>query len=215
LRGLTKKKYQDEYERIKSWQGHNVEKSGSTSGEITALDEKAVSYFSAVDHLEEISNVVATDNSTIHSSTIDVSLSFEAPTGAGDILPYIPSTSGNTPNAVCIPSAKVNHTICSTSAISSVVVSSTTPVTATTISSVRQIHRQALSTNLTSQHFTQGLSGSIVIPFLVKGTDEKRDDAQIAKLKVMGAMADGDLDETINHFTEAIECKSHINDHLC
>jgi suppressor of tumorigenicity protein 13 len=37
-------------------------------------------------------------------------------------------------------------------------------------------------------------------------TDEKRDEAQIAKSKAMEAMADGDLDEAVNHLTEAIEC---------
>lgn len=168
-----KKKYHDEYERIKSLQGHSIEKSGSTSGEITALDEKAVTYFSAVHHLEEISNLVATDISTVRSSTVDVLPSFEAPTGAGDIFPFITSTSGNTPNEISIPLGKVNQTTGSTSAISSVAVSSAAPVTATTITAVRQIHRQALTTNPASQHFAQGSGGSTFIPSLVKGTDEK------------------------------------------
>lgn len=178
-----KRKYHDEYERSKSLQGHSVEKSGSTTGEITALDEKAVSYFSAVDHLEELSNLVATDISTVRSSSVDVLPSFEAPTGAGDILPFIPSTSGNTPNLISIPSGKVNQTTGSTSAISSVAVSSAAPASATTITAVRQIHRQTLTTNPTSQHFTQGSGGSTAIPSLVKGTDEK--EQRIQQLKTM------------------------------
>lgn len=177
-----KKKYYDEYDRIKSLQGHSVEKSGSTSGEITALDEKAVSYFSAVDHLEEISNLVATDISTIRSSTMDAPPSFEAPIGAGDVFSCIPSTSGNTPNAVSIPSGKVNQTTGSTSAISLAAVSSAAPVTATTITAVRQIHRQALTTNPTSQHFTHGSGGITVVPS-VKSTDEK--DQRIQQYKTM------------------------------
>lgn len=40
----------------------------------------------------------------------------------------------------------------------------------------------------------------------VEVTDEKRDEAQIAKSKAVEAMADGDLDEAVNHLTEAIEC---------
>lgn len=175
-----KKRYYDEYGRIKSLQGHSIEKSGSSSCEITALDEKAVSYFSAVDHLEEISNLVATDT-TVRSSTMDVPPSFELSTGAGDVLPCIPSTSGSTLNAVSIPSGKVNQTTGSTSAISSVAVSSAAPVTTTTITAARQIHRQALSTNPTSQHFTHGSGGSTVIPSSVKGTDEKEQKLQQLK----------------------------------
>merc|ERR1712151_562353 len=40
----------------------------------------------------------------------------------------------------------------------------------------------------------------------VEVTEEKRDEAQIAKSKAIEAMADGDLDEAVNHLTEAIEC---------
>ena len=142
-----------------------------------------MSYFSAVDHLEELSNLVATDISTVRSSSVDVLPSFEAPTVAGDIFPFIPSTSGNTPNLISIPSGKVNQTTGGTSAISSVAVSSAAPASATTITVVRQIHRQTLNTNPTSQHFTQGSGGSTAIPSLVKGTDEK--EQRIQQLKTM------------------------------
>uniref|UniRef100_A0A0D6R4Z4 STI1 domain-containing protein n=1 Tax=Araucaria cunninghamii TaxID=56994 RepID=A0A0D6R4Z4_ARACU len=37
-------------------------------------------------------------------------------------------------------------------------------------------------------------------------TEEKRDAAQMAKAKAMEAMSEGDLDEAINHLTEAIMC---------
>merc|ERR1711915_395247 len=40
----------------------------------------------------------------------------------------------------------------------------------------------------------------------IEVTEEKRDEAQMAKSKGMEAMADGDLDEAVNHLTEAIEC---------
>lgn len=178
-----KKKFQDEFESYKRLRGNNLEVSAPPLGELSAeaqLDERAVSYLSAVDQLEEASNAVATDVPTIRSSAIDLPSLIAPSVGTGDVLP-ITSSSVSVSTIVTVAPGKLNLSSPSiTTAISTVPVV-TGPIISSTASAIRQIPRQALPSNPLYQHSTQGSGGSTSILSQVKGSDDKEQKLHQAK----------------------------------
>eukprot|EP01018_Ginkgo_biloba_P028799 Gb_36757 [translate_table: standard] len=174
-----KKKFQDEFESYKRLRGHYIESSGSAIGELQSeslLDEKAVSYLSAVDQLEETSNSVAFDVSTVRSSSIDVPPFFEASGGVGEGLPAMSSALGNVSSAASGPPVKMTLpivTAAAATAVSTVAVTSAGPLIVNSNTALRQFQRQALITNTATQQSTVGLGGSSGLPIQMKGAEEK------------------------------------------
>ncbi|GLJ39262.1 hypothetical protein SUGI_0801160 [Cryptomeria japonica] len=170
-----KKKFQDEFESYKRQRGNNLEVSASSLGQLSAeaqLDDRAVSYLSAVDQLEEASNAVATDVPTVRSSAIDFPSLVVPSVGTGDVLPTI-STSGSVSTIVTVAPGKSNLSAPSSTTATSTLPTTTGPIISSTAVTIRQIPRQALASTPFYQHSAQGSGGSTSIPSQVKGSDDK------------------------------------------
>eukprot|EP00252_Welwitschia_mirabilis_P011319 TRINITY_DN2545_c0_g1_i2.p1 TRINITY_DN2545_c0_g1~~TRINITY_DN2545_c0_g1_i2.p1 ORF type:complete len:1411 (+),score=457.86 TRINITY_DN2545_c0_g1_i2:114-4346(+) len=163
--------YLHEYQRIKSLQGPRQEAS-STQTDTTALDEKATTYFSAVDHLEDLSNCVSADSLVTEVAT----------SGTVDTLAIVPSTSGMTSSSVStIGKASQNAPSPSSSVIA---LSTAAPAMSTAVAPVRQTQRPPLASAAVSQYSSPLSRTTAGVASSGRGIDEKDQKPHLFKTAV-------------------------------
>ena len=114
------------------------------------LDERDMSYLFVVDQIEDVSNFVALDMPTIHSSAIDISSLISPSIGKIYVLPII-SSSRSVSTIITVALGKTIPSCPSITTIISTVPVATTPIISSTIVTIWQTPRQAPA---------QGSSGS-------------------------------------------------------